>query len=104
MGLMDTFVIITPAEVEHEEYGIIQVEIIQTFRAKDVEDLAVEKLNDEWEHESFYSEEYEYLDEHDISRILRKGEFDIYRLEDDEEVELTPDELQLFYDTLEEEG
>lgn len=104
VGLMDTFVIITPAEVEHEEHGIIQIEIIHTYRAEDVEDLAVEKLNDEWEHESFYSEDYGYLDEHDIGRILRKGEFDIYKLEDDEEVELAPDELQLFYEVLEEEG
>ncbi len=101
---MDTFVIIIPAEVEHEEHGIIQVEIIQTFRAEDVEDLAIQKLNDEWEHESFYSEDYEYLDEHDIARIIRRGELEIFRVEDDEEVELSTDELQLFYETLEEEG
>ena len=100
---MDTFVIITPAEVEHEDYGIIQIEIIHTFRAEDVKDLAVEKLNEEWDHETFYSEDHDYLEEHDIKRIIKRGEFEVYRIEDDEEVELEPDELQLFYETLEEE-
>lgn len=101
---MDTFVIITPAEVEHEEYGTIQIEIIQTYRAEDVEELAIQKINDEFEHESFYSEKFGYLEEYDIRRIISRGELDLYRIEDEEEFELTTDELQLFYDTLEEEG
>lgn len=100
---MDTFVIVTPAEVEHEEYGTIQVEIIQTFRAEDARDLAIEKINDEFEHETFYSEDHGYLDEPDIIRVIRRGEFEPFRIEDDEEVELSAEELQIFYDTLEEE-
>lgn len=101
---MDTFVIITPAEIDHQEYGVIQVDIIHTFRAADVRDLAVEKLNKEWEHESFYSEDYGYLEEDDVVKVIRRGEFEVLRVEDDEEVELSADELQLFYETLEEEG
>ncbi len=99
---MDTFVIITPAEIEHEEYGIIQVDIIHTYRAADVEELAVEKLNDEWEHETFYAEDHGYLDEDDVNRIIKRGDFDVYRLEDEEEVELSAEEWQLFYEVLEE--
>lgn len=99
---MDTFVIVTPAEIDHEEYGTIQVEIIHTYRAEDVKELAIEKMNNEWEHENFYSERYGYLDEHDVNRVIRRDEFEVFHLEDEEEVELSDDELETFYKTLEE--